>query len=161
MKFKIGKLYKVKNGVREGNIIRITSHDISKSHYGYETVREVSKDTLNNFHVYSSFATYLEPVNECIVIYHKGNEVIALNKIDGSKAVAKCHPDDDFDFMVGAKLAFQRLVGEETVEPDNNLSEVAKAFRLLVNALLKEGFTSTEAIRIAIGIATSKTKGDN
>ena len=161
MKFKIGKLYKVKNGVREGNIIRITSHDISKSHYVYETVREVSKDTLNNFHVYSSFATYLEPVNECIVIYHKGNEVIALNKIDGSKAVAKCHPDDDFDFMVGAKLAFQRLVGEETVEPDNNLSEVAKAFRLLVNALLKEGFTSTEAIRIAIGIATSKTKGDN
>ena len=161
MKFKIGKLYKVKNGVREGNIIRITSHDISKSHYGYETVREVSKDTLNNFHVYSSFATYLEPVNECIVIYHKGNEVIALNKIDGSKAVAKCHPDDDFDFMVGAKLSFQRLVGEETVEPDNNLSEVAKAFRLLVNALLKEGFTSTEAIRIAIGIATSKTKGDN
>ena len=161
MEFKIGKLYKVKNGVREGNIIRITSHDISKSHYGYETVREVSKDTLNNFHVYSSFATYLEPVNECIVIYHKGNEVIALNKIDGSKAVAKCHPDDDFDFMVGAKLAFQRLVGEETVEPDNNLSEVAKAFRLLVNALLKEGFTSTEAIRIAIGIATSKTNGGN
>lgn len=161
MKFKIGKLYKVKNGVREGNIIRITSHDISKSHYGYETVREVSKDTLNNFHVYSSFATYLEPVNECIVIYHKGNEVIALNKIDGSKAVAKCHPDDDFDFTVGAKLAFQRLVGEETVEPDNNLSEVAKAFRLLVNAFLKEGFTSTEAIRIAIGIATSKPKGDN
>lgn len=161
MKFKIGKLYKVKNGVREGNIIRITSHDISKSHYGYETVREVSKDTLNNFHVYSSFATYLEPVNECIVIYHKGNEVIALNKIDGSKAVAKCHPDDDFDFMVGAKLAFQRLVGEEAVEPDNNLSVVAKAFRLLVNALLKEDFTSTEAIRIAIGIATSKTKGDN
>lgn len=161
MKFKIGKLYKVKNGVREGNIIRITSHDISKSHYGYETVREVSKDTLNKFNVYSSFATYLEPVNECIVIYHKGNEVIALNKIDGSKAVAKCHPDDDFDFMVGAKLAFQRLVGEETVEPDNNLSEAAKAFRLLVNALLKEGFTSTEAIHIAIGIATSKTKGDN
>lgn len=161
MEFKIGKLYKAKNGVREGNIIRITSHDISKSHYGYETVREVSKDTLNEFHVYSSFATYLEPVNECIVIYHKGNEVIALNKIDGSKAVAKCHPDDDFDFMVGAKLAFQRLTGSETLGTDTDSLEkdaksVAKAIRVPVEALIEEGFTRTEAIGIVLKMATAQ-----
>lgn len=161
MEFKIGKLYKVKNGVREGNIIRITSHDISKSHYGYETVREVSKDTLNNFHVYSSFATYLEPVNERIVIYHKGNEVIALNKIDGSKAVAKCHPDDDFDFMVGAKLAFQRLTGSEPAETDTdsfeeNAKPMAKAFRASVGALIEEGFTRTEAIGIVLKMVATQ-----
>lgn len=161
MKFKIGRLYRVKNGEEKGNIIRIVNHDAFADKYTYETINEIKKCLVNNFYNGSPFSKNLKPVSECIVIYRRGNEVIALNKIDGSKAVAKCHPDDDFDFMVGAKLAFQRLVGEETVEPDNNLSEVAKAFRLLVNALLKEGFTSTEAIRIAIGIATSKTKGGN
>lgn len=30
---------------------------------------------------------------------------------------AKCHPDDRFDFMVGAKVAFDRLVGEKKEEP--------------------------------------------
>ena len=29
----------------------------------------------------------------------------------GEKAVAKCHPDDEFDFNIGAKLAFERLMG--------------------------------------------------
>lgn len=165
MKIKVGNLYKVKEGGRKGNIIRITEEYyrefVDDVCYKYEKVSGPREDLVGRFWDKSFFAKHLEPVNECIVIYHKGNEVIALNKIDGSKAVTKSHPDDDFDFMVGAKLAFQRLVGEETVEPDNNLSEVAKTFRLLVNALLKEGFTSTEAIRIAIGIATSKTKEDN
>lgn len=161
MEFKIGRLYRVKNGEEKGNIIRIVNHDAFADKYTYETINEIKECLFNNFYNGSPFSKSLKPVSECIVIYRRGNEVIALNKIDGSKAVAKCNPYDDFDFMVGAKLAFQRLVVEEAVEPDNNLSEVAKAFRLLVNALLKEGFTSTEAIRIAIGIATSKTKGDN
>lgn len=47
--------------------------------------------------------------NECIVIYRKDNTVTALNKATGDKAVAKCNPADKFDFMTGAKLAFERL----------------------------------------------------
>lgn len=165
MKIKVGNLYKVKEGEEKGNIIRITEEyyqaltdDVC---YKYEKVSGPREDLGVGFWGKSIFAKHLESVNECIVIYRKGNEVIALNKVDGLKAVARCNPEDKFDFKTGAKLAFQRLVGEETVEPDNSLSEAAKAFRLLVNALLKEGFTSTEAIRIAIGIATQKTKGDN
>lgn len=46
---------------------------------------------------------------ETIVIYRDGNSVIAKDKETGKKAVAKCHPDDEFDFMVGAKLALERL----------------------------------------------------
>ena len=49
--------------------------------------------------------------NDTIVIYSKGSEVIALDKTDGKKAVAKCSPDDEFDFKVGARLAFDRLMG--------------------------------------------------
>ena len=52
----------------------------------------------------------LEPVNETIVIYRKDREVIAVDKVTGDKAIAKCSPEDTFDFNVGAKLAFDRLM---------------------------------------------------
>lgn len=49
---------------------------------------------------------------ETIVIYSNGQKVIAVDKTTGKKAEAKCNPDDKFDFHVGAKLAFQRLMGD-------------------------------------------------
>lgn len=49
-------------------------------------------------------------VNETIVIYRKDNEVIALDKRTGKKAIAKCSPEDTFDFNIGTKLAFDRLM---------------------------------------------------
>ena len=48
--------------------------------------------------------------NETIVIYRKGNEVISLDKRTGNKAIAKCSQEDTFDFNIGAKLAFERLM---------------------------------------------------
>jgi hypothetical protein len=59
---------------------------------------------------------YVEAVNPSIVIYQKGREVIASLKsgketIKTAKAI--CNPSDEFDFNVGAKLAFQRLMGED------------------------------------------------
>lgn len=52
----------------------------------------------------------LEPVNETIVIYSKDREVIAVDKITGDKAIARCNPADEYDFHIGAKLAFDRLM---------------------------------------------------
>lgn len=52
----------------------------------------------------------LEPVNETIVIYSKEREVIALDKATGDKAIARCNPADEYDFHIGAKLAFDRLM---------------------------------------------------
>lgn len=52
----------------------------------------------------------LEPVNETIVIYRKDREVIAVDKITGDKAIARCNPADEYDFHIGAKLAFDRLM---------------------------------------------------
>lgn len=46
---------------------------------------------------------------ECIVIYRNGSKTIALDKTTGKKAVAKCSKEDTYDFMTGAKLAFDRL----------------------------------------------------
>lgn len=50
---------------------------------------------------------------ETIVIYRKDNKVVALDKSTGKKAEANCNPDDEFDFRTGAKLAFNRLMGED------------------------------------------------
>ena len=50
---------------------------------------------------------------ETIVIYRNENKVIALDKSTGKKAEARCNPADDFDFHVGAKIAFERLTGTE------------------------------------------------
>lgn len=52
----------------------------------------------------------LESLNETIVIYSKEREVIALDKATGDKAIARCNPADEFDFHIGAKLAFDRLM---------------------------------------------------
>lgn len=62
---------------------------------------------------------------ETIVIYRKDNKVIALDKSTGEKAEAKCNPADEFDFRTGAKLAFNRLMGED-VKPDNGVREVKR-----------------------------------
>lgn len=62
---------------------------------------------------------------ETIVIYRKDNKVIALDKSTGEKAEANCNPADEFDFRTGAKLAFNRLMGED-VKPDNGVREVKR-----------------------------------
>lgn len=62
---------------------------------------------------------------ETIVIYRNDNKVVALDKSTGKKAEAKCNPADEFDFRTGAKLAFNRLMGED-VKPDNGVREVKR-----------------------------------
>lgn len=63
--------------------------------------------------------------NETIVIYRNDNKVVALDKTTGKKAEAKCNPADEFDFRTGAKLAFNRLMGED-VKPDDGVREVKR-----------------------------------
>lgn len=63
--------------------------------------------------------------NETIVIYRNDNKVIALDKNTGKKAEAKCNPADEFDFRTGAKLAFNRLMGDD-VKPDDGVREVKR-----------------------------------
>lgn len=62
---------------------------------------------------------------ETIVIYRNGNKVVALDKSTGDRAEAKCNPADEFDFRTGARLAFNRLMGED-VKPGNGVREVKR-----------------------------------
>ena len=51
---------------------------------------------------------------QSIVIYAKGNKVIAVDKSTGETAEARCNPEDTFDFYIGANLAFNRLTKRES-----------------------------------------------
>ena len=69
----------------------------------------------NKYHVGKTFSVQsraFKKFNETIVIYRDDNEVTALDKSTGKKAIARCNPADEFDFHIGAKLAFSRLMGE-------------------------------------------------
>ena len=51
-----------------------------------------------------------------IHITRKGQEIHAILKENGKvikRTVAKCHPEDEFDFKVGSKLAYDRLFEKE------------------------------------------------
>lgn len=58
----------------------------------------------------------LKLVSEEITITRHGDKVVA--KFGKKVGVAKCSPDDTFDFAVGAKLAFSRLMGEPEDKPE-------------------------------------------
>lgn len=125
-KFKVGERYKSKMLFDNGAVIEIT--EINGDFVSY---KDVVRETIGRkmFEIGSPFSDNLEKVekveSETIVIYRKDNKVIALDKSTGEKAEANCNPADEFDFRTGAKLAFNRLMGED-VKTDNGVREVKR-----------------------------------
>lgn len=130
MKFKVGNRVKCINAVDDNRKVLNAFGTITEIRDGFlnhricvEFDKKISKDDVNsswkgkNRHKWICDPEDLELVNDSkntIVIYQKGNEVIALDKRTGKKAVAKCCPSDTFDFDIGAKLAFERLTRNVT-----------------------------------------------
>ena len=52
--------------------------------------------------------------NPSIVIYKKDNKVIAIDKTTGKTAEAICSEDDEFNFYIGADIAFERVRGRRS-----------------------------------------------
>lgn len=65
-----------------------------------------------------------------VIIYQNGQDVIALDKETGEKAVAKCHPNDEFDFAIGAKIAFGRLYHSQDYIPEGNKAKCKPEFQV-------------------------------
>lgn len=122
-KFKVGERYTSKLFVDKGAVIEITK--ISGDVVSYKDIAGRTY-SVKNFEIGSLFSDMLKKVgSETIVIYRNDNKVIAPDKSTGEKAEAKCNPADEFDFRTGAKLAFNRLMGED-VKPDNGVREVKR-----------------------------------
>lgn len=139
-KFEVGKLYRIGGDMDDhvGKVIRITDRKafLFGNRYTFEMVRGEPM-TVNGFYETSIMGKGLIPVQEMIVIYRKDNKVVALDKATGKEGVARCAPEDTFNFETGAKLAFKRLTGEDTaaepVKPEEPKFKVGEFVRV-VNA---------------------------
>lgn len=128
MNFEVGKMYRVGGEcLQTGNVIKITSKYKSSGimRYCYDTVS--GKKPLSSYAFFedgSLFSKSLVPVVQYekpkilwrepkIVVCRDGKRVTAALYSNGKKVaagVAKCSPEDTFDFATGARIAFDRLM---------------------------------------------------
>lgn len=151
-KFEVGKLYRIGGDMSEhvGKVIRITDRRpfVGSNHYKYEMVHGASIGILNFFDEKSVMGEGLIPVQEMIVIYRKDNKVVALDKATGKEGVARCAPDDTFNFETGAKIAFGRLVGEaEPVKPEAPKFKVGEYVKV-VGESYNHGFPIGQIVKV-------------
>ena len=136
IKFKVGdkvQCISTTRGANEaviGDIGKIISIDLSRNtHFYYNTMYLVEFENERSQyhtgsgkgkarHCYWCSEKMLELISnrKPIVLYQNVNEVVALDKETGKKGIATCSPKDEFDFMTGAKLAFERLNVENLLE---------------------------------------------
>ena len=121
MKFKVG--YKVNVGCKIGEVVyfdRIAGLYLVGIHgfHGHNgngwIDKEISIQAGYEDECFWFNERDLKPIDEGaeIVISKHGKEVRAVFKVNGKvvkESVAKCHPEDRFNFKTGAKLAFERL----------------------------------------------------
>jgi hypothetical protein len=136
-KFKVGDIVKVKKNAAILNIRTLgecgtVKKLLTDNYYSVEFDKFVGGHDCKGFAKYGYGWNFAEDAldlvkhqNETIVIYRNDNKVVALDKSTGEKAEAKCNPADEFDFRTGAKLAFNRLMGED-VKSDNGVREVKR-----------------------------------
>lgn len=92
----------------------------------------------------------LEPVNETIVIYSKEREVIALDKATEDKAIARCNPADEYDFRIGAKLAFDRLMNGN--KENITVEDMRKRLELYCNCRCSNCKLKSPTCRCGMGV---------
>lgn len=145
MKFEVGKMYCVGGDCKEtGNVIKIVNEFpcCGTTRYEYETVSGKHPSAgLGFFDKGSIFGKGLVPVVQYekseilyrepkIVVCRDGNRVTASLYKNGKKVaagVAKCSPEDTFDFATGARIAFDRLMikGNSSSATDDSKSVVS------------------------------------
>lgn len=106
---------------------KVIGNDLADENYGItcKGYKGIVTDVLNNGKIKVNQYTVLEECfdlsEEKIVITRKGKKTIAKYYINGEvmeKGLARCCPEDTFDFATGAKIAFDRMLGfaESTLE---------------------------------------------
>ena len=76
---------------------------------------------------------------EKIIVYRDGQKVIALDKRTGEKAEARCNPSDPFDFNIGARIAFDRLIPNKEAAATEPKAFTGKAWNARPDDVLPDG----------------------
>lgn len=124
MKFKVGDRVRVLDGSKIRNYIGGWVYGMDDHIGKVHTICEVGSKTsaANGYYlkdgdgyVYDERGLKLD-INNKIVITTDGITTLA-RLYDGNKVIksaeAKCSPDDEFDFLTGAKIAFERLTADD------------------------------------------------
>lgn len=74
------------------------------------------KPDLNSFFILYCMDMIKLKKPQTIVIYQKGNSVFAKDVTTDRVAMAICAPEDEFNFNIGASIAFERLVGKGSID---------------------------------------------
>lgn len=69
----------------------------------------------------------------------KGNNTLVVSDDDGNSAVAKCHPDDEFDIGAGVRVAMEKLKGSDLKIGDRvEITNSEKSYTTLLFTALNE-----------------------
>lgn len=148
MKFKVGDKVKAIHDKPKGmlgEIVEVNSGSCNdmylcrfKGFNGHRGNGVARKRYCTNDHwfLYEEDIELIKEKPETIVIYRKENETIALDKRTGKKAVAKCCPEDTYDFNTGAKLAFDRLwlnnkYGAQNIREVKRIAKVGEYIKIV------------------------------
>lgn len=149
-KFVVGGRYKVGGKHDEtGNIIEITRVDSGRCMY--KTIKgKAPEPWTESFNKNSTFAKDLTLFagGEKVVILRKGNTITATWYADDKKCgtgVAKCSPENTFDFGFGAKLALERLFGKTESATKSRFDWVA--FPVIAKAMASQWGGRDDAVR--------------
>lgn len=124
MKFKVGDRVQKINGDFTGEYGKLVTYSLALNSWLVEfdeasCMKHSGGGKYKENHCYWCEPTNLRlvkaPDDTKIEIFRSGKTVIALKRTKGkvvAKGVAKCHPDDEFDFDTGARLAMERCVGK-------------------------------------------------
>ncbi len=119
-KFKVGDLVRGCKGapyvitnvkMLVGKVIKVHNDDFIE----IKILKHLHEYNVND--IYSVRSEYFKHINYEIRIFQDGKKIIAKNETDNNVGIAKCNPEDEFDFNTGAKLAFDRLM--EKYDPIN------------------------------------------
>ena len=128
MKYKVGDKVKIRKDLKAGsvygscyvtqemhNLRGKIAHITEVNKYGEYCIDLDNSEYLWIDEMFEDVDMEVQKMNKHkrVVIDVDGNKVIA--RCGDKYGVAHCHPDDDFDFYIGAKLALERL--EEAEKP--------------------------------------------
>lgn len=129
-KFKVGDKVRILDGSKienyTGNWSTIGIHGMGKYVGSIQTIGSVDEDWSDGKVsyrmkgiIYKWDERGLEPVSEKKIVITTDGRITKARLYEDEKlvrqAVASCAPDDKFDFDVGARLAFERLIGTSPV----------------------------------------------
>lgn len=126
-KFKVGDI--VRGNAKSDEWYGITNSKMTKGEvvgvdYGFMRIKVIEHKNGryigNTFLVKDMYFDLVKPNK--VLIYQNGKEVIAKDTTTGRTGVARCCPEDEFDFGYGARLALERLYPTKSEEPPKYLN---------------------------------------